>query len=180
MIAYTYEVKGIEGYQRALELVPAAMQREILKTLLRAGNEVMKAARELAPRGVTANLLGSILPEVVAEELACYVGPARNTAPYGRIIEEGRKPGEIFPPWEMGGGINRILARWAIQKAGMDVDMAKPSTLFPLARAIHQKASKPQPYMVPALKKMEPVILKLFNAAAARALESANGTGGTS
>lgn len=174
MIALEVKVTGIEAMDRAWQRAPQFMRAEIIRALWRAGSFVAGKAAGQVKKGAFGNLARAIITEVDEGQLIARIGPARNAAPYGRVIEEGRVAGEVRPPYSIGGSINRALARWAILK-GHDVEMEKPSTLFPLARAIAQTSSQPQPYLEPALLENVSRIEGFFAEAAGRALKRLEG-----
>jgi len=146
----------LEGLKKA----PAQVERNVELALDRAGLELTRRARELAPKSFS-TLVNSIRM-VVLGRLKRLIAPGTN---YALSVELGRKPGK--QP-----GTGNGLQEWVKQKTGLT---GKPleSATYLIARSIARKGIKPKPYMQPAAEQMTARIRELVAAGVERGLAEA-------
>ena len=72
---------------------------------------------------------------------------------YAAAVEYGRGPTE--KPSEDGITLQQSLRAWVHRKLGVPNGKELDSATFLIARKIHRKGTKPQPFFVPAVKKFE-------------------------
>lgn len=137
-MSFTFKVKGLDDFSRALKKSPQTTLKVTGHMLRRAGQEVQAKSRREAP--VDTSRLKSSIGWVV-KKTSVRIGPS---AKYGLFVEEGTKP--HFPP-------PVALKSWA-RKRGLNE--------YAVAKSIAKKGTKAQPFMGPGLKKSEKKIQKIF------------------
>ena len=122
------------------------LDQEIERLLEEVTQEAERRVSVKTPVGATSNLLGSVFGEVRGT-------PAREgvvgwNAPYGIIVEMGRRPGK-FPP------IGPIEL-WVRRKLGVPADRSR-AVAFLVARKIARKGTKGQKIFERMFSEMQPV-----------------------
>ena len=131
--------RDLEGMSETVQAqVPGVMKTAILIP--------ERAAKTLAPVGVSGRLRATITSEVrgVAAETVGVVGPNVKYAP---PVELGSKP--FWPPW----GPGTSLARWA---------QLKGLSAFLVARAISRKGIRAQEFLQRAFASTKSDVIKVF------------------
>lgn len=111
---------------------------------------VQKELRDTAPVGVTQNLARN-----VQRTVSKYQARIRPLASYTYWVENGRSAGKM-PPWS--GTEGKDFRKWVALKLGSEVPP------FVVARAIGKKGTKAQPFVQPAYKKTEPMVIRYAQA----------------
>lgn len=182
MIELRIEVQGLDRIERFLRETPELIDQALMPALRGAATRVLAAARmEIRTQGIagaTGKLSQGLTVEESRVERSATIGVRGPAEKYADAIELGRKPaGQIpgnGPPLKIGNQINRPLARWAINKAGADVDINDPRTLWPIARSIQKKGWAAKPFMAPAFAKTQEKAAAVVEAAVDRILRRAS------
>lgn len=123
------------------------LQRALRAAALESGQMVASLAKANAVVGAT----GLMRSGIAVSETTDGGFPAVIVAPnalYGGVVEFGRKPG-VWPP-------QGALTLW-MQRKGID-----PKLEYVIRRKIGKKGTKAQPFLIPALDKATPTILRIY------------------
>jgi phage gpG-like protein len=151
MVAVTVDTSEIDDMARRYAGLVPLMEKEFRVAMIRSTAQVQHDAQVVVAVD-TGTLRRSITTDVTP-----YVGRVGTNLLYGRVVEEGRRPGAAMPP-------AGVLTGW-MQRHGMN-----PKNEYALRLKISRKGIKAKPYLVPALEQNRTAINKEFTLALGRVL----------
>ena len=149
------EITGLKALDRKLK------DPKIMLSVRRAGRQgsqlIAGEARRNAPSGVAGG--GGLQGAISVKEGPTIPGTILPTGwtilggiPYAIFVEKGRKPGKS-PPTRRGSA----LRRW------VRLVLKDERLVYAVAKTIAREGTKPQPFLIPALKTKRAEIKRLFN-----------------
>jgi hypothetical protein len=151
MVAVTVDTHELDDMSRRYAGLVPLMERELTVAMVRSTAQVQHDA-QVAVAVDTGNLRRSITTTVTP-----YVGRVGTNLLYGRVVEEGRRPGAAMPP-------AGALLGW-MRRHGMDA-----RNEYALRLRISRRGIKARPYLKPALEQNRAAINKEFDLALKRVL----------
>lgn len=147
-----------------LSAMPAVMERE-LRAALNASLLLIEADARQGVAHDTGRLAGSISSQISGSglNLEGRVGPSVR---YGASVEFGRRAGSKMPP------VDALMGWVSRHPRGRG---SRRQQAFALARSIQRRGIRARPFLVPAFKKNEAAIGRLFSRAGARVIASLRG-----
>lgn len=151
----------VDRFILALRRAPEAVEGFVDRTVQRVAIEGARTAKREAPKSLS-ELVNSIRNEKIGQAFHRIIADA----PHARYVEEGTGPGG-WPPME-------AIRRW-IRVQQMQPRQARDERglAFLIARAIHRRGTKAQPYMEPARQTSQQRLLALLPESARRGVEVA-------
>ena len=154
---------NIPSLRRALRRAPAKVMRELDAGVRRGAKEVMRDARDLAPKA-TSLLTQSIRTQRIGMAEQAVIADAQHAL----ATEIGRKPGLMPPVQSLIDWIRTVKIEPNAEGVRNERDLA-----FVIGRKIARDGIEAQPYMAPALRKNESRLNQIMRESAIRGVQRA-------
>lgn len=155
------EIEGLRGLQADLKKTSAEAGEGMRKGLQAAGLEIIAEAKQNLNINRTNNtgvLRASGRVQADKEGVDAGFFSEGSTDGYAAAVEYGRGPTKkagTIP-------LRTTLEAWVHRKLGIPYGKELKSATFLIARKIHRKGTKPQPFFTPAVKKIESKITSII------------------
>lgn len=156
------KIEGLRELRADLTKVSREANKGVSKGLQSVGLEIVAEAKQNLNQNKTNNtgtLRNSGKVQKDGDDIDAGFFSSGSSEGYAAAVEYGRGPSKrkgAIP-------LSTTIKAWAHRKLGIPYGKELDNAAFLIARKIHRKGTKPQPFFVPAVKKFEDKIADIIN-----------------
>lgn len=159
------EIEGLRELKANLQATSKDIEKAASKGMQAAGLEIIAEAKMNLKRNRTTNTgvlsASGKVQKVEDDDSSIDVGffAQDSSQGYAAAVEYGRGPSQKKGPIPLEDSIKA----WVHRKLGIGYGKKLDSAAFLIARKIHRKGTKPQPFFMPAVEKVQAKIGEIIN-----------------